>query len=539
MGDQQLFFVTILVNTIITILLIIISRSTTLKAIKPKKTVKTNLITSILADVLLFMALFTLFGGVFFWNMFPGVALTQFIFTLTSGEQGANSSFITALMLSTIYAATPIFLFLVFIKYFRRDFILNIRKKAKINLSKLIRIAYKIVIPVIWLAAIISWSLAIGLPDHIRHLGQISEVISENYVPVEPSSITAPDKKRNLIFIFVESFETSAFSKNAGGAGDVNYFPRLTELTRRYGANFSTTDHIGGLYQVGGVSYTAAGLIAITSGLPYMLSSERREAWLTYEQPGDIVPQIPKDATIGDILRGYNYNQVFLTGSDAIYGGRAQYFQNYGGYQIHDLVWAKDQGLIPEDYDISWWGYEDRKLYEFAKDELRALSEQSQPFNLTMLTVDMHFNDGYLDESCATSYNAQYSNVLACTDNMLSDFIEWLQRQSFYDDTTVVITGDHLYMGNFYKDVDQSSRKVFATILNSPISPNTAGNRLYTHFDLFPTTLSALGFEIRGNRLALGTNLFSNQETLAEHFGVEQLNEELSKNFILNINEDY
>jgi len=38
-----------------------------------------------------------------------------------------------------------------------------------------------------------------------------------------------------------------------------------------------------------------------------------------------------------------------------------------------------------------------------------------------------------------------------------------------------------------------------------------------------------MGFEIEGNRLGLGTDLFSNTATLAERIGVETLNEEFLK----------
>ena len=37
--------------------------------------------------------------------------------------------------------------------------------------------------------------------------------------------------------------------------------------------------------------------------------------------------------------------------------------------------------------------------------------------------------------------------------------------------------------------------------------------------DLFPTTLSSMGVEIEGNKLGLGTDLFSNEETLMEKLG--------------------
>ena len=47
--------------------------------------------------------------------------------------------------------------------------------------------------------------------------------------------------------------------------------------------------------------------------------------------------------------------------------------------------------------------------------------------------------------------------------------------------------------------------------------------------DLFPTTLASLGVKIEGNRLGLGTNLFSDTPTLMEKLGIEQFNLEVSK----------
>ena len=52
-------------------------------------------------------------------------------------------------------------------------------------------------------------------------------------------------------------------------------------------------------------------------------------------------------------------------------------------------------------------------------------------------------------------------------------------------------------------------------------SDNTTGREM-TSMDLFPTTLAALGFEIEGERLGLGTNMFSNVPTLQERDGKEE-----------------
>lgn len=48
--------------------------------------------------------------------------------------------------------------------------------------------------------------------------------------------------------------------------------------------------------------------------------------------------------------------------------------------------------------------------------------------------------------------------------------------------------------------------------------------------DMFPTTLAALGVEIDGNKLGLGTNLFSGEETLREELDANYINKELKRN---------
>ena len=50
--------------------------------------------------------------------------------------------------------------------------------------------------------------------------------------------------------------------------------------------------------------------------------------------------------------------------------------------------------------------------------------------------------------------------------------------------------------------------------------------------DLFPTTLAAMGAVINGERLGLGTNLFSAIPTLTEIYGYERLDEIMQKKSI-------
>ena len=81
---------------------------------------------------------------------------------------------------------------------------------------------------------------------------------------------------------------------------------------------------------------------------------------------------------------------------------------------MKDLLYAQQNGLIPPDYRV-WWGYEDHKLYDFARREVTNLANSGQPFNFTMLTVDTHFEDGYVCDLCQDEHPGnQYANVMSC-----------------------------------------------------------------------------------------------------------------------------
>ena len=71
-------------------------------------------------------------------------------------------------------------------------------------------------------------------------------------------------------------------------------------------------------------------------------------------------------------------------------------------------------------------------------------------------------------------------------------------------------------------------KKVVNVIINPAVEAENT-SRTYSTFDLYPTTLAALGVQIEGDRLALGTNLFSDEPTLIEKYGLEYVNNELMK----------
>ena len=106
-------------------------------------------------------------------------------------------------------------------------------------------------------------------------------------------------------------------------------------------------------------------------------------------------------------------------------------------------------------------------------------------------------------------------------------------QQDFYENTTIILVGDHLTMDKSYierTNADRFDRRTYLAVIHPADGCEESGRkRVYTTLDLFPTTLAALGVQIEGNRLGLGVNLFSDEPTLVEQMGLEKLNEELRK----------
>lgn len=145
-----------------------------------------------------------------------------------------------------------------------------------------------------------------------------------------------------------------------------------------------------------------------------------------------------------------------------------------------------------------------------------------------MLTVDTHFPIGWLDKSCKDlPFDTRYQNAHYCSDSKVYNFIRWLQEQDFYENTTIVVSGDH-----YGTDVVSTTtgKRTYNLFINSVAMTDHNKYREFATVDMFPTTLAALGVTIKGDRLGLGTNLFSTKPTLVEKLGFDYINEEIGKN---------
>ena len=460
---------------------------------------------------------------------FPNVSFEQLIYSLLYSEGTSMSAISEGLFVGSIVIL--IFLIIILFPFYiklktKTVFYLTIRKKEiKIPILPLpINCVFGYSLLVFFVCFGFTMYRLGGIHYFMNQMDR-SSIFEDYYVNPKEVNVTFAQKKKNLIYIFVESLEMSTASSANGGGEDVSYIPHLEQISLD-AINFSNGQKLGGAKQVDGVGWTVGGMVAQTAGIPLKIKIYGN----AYSGYSHFLPGV---YSLGEILSDNGYRNYLMMGSDASFGGRNEYFTQHGNYELFDYNWAIENSLISQDYH-EWWGYEDLKLFEYAKSKLLEIANSSEPFNFTLLTADTHFPSGYIDKSCEQNlpFEQHYANSFYCSDNMIYQFIEWLKQQDFYDDTVVVISGDHLTMQEgFYSNLATNyERVVYNAFLNTDLSDKYTKNRLFTTMDMYPTTLAALGADISGNQLGLGTNLFSGKKTIMEKLGDQKMNNALKKN---------
>lgn len=466
-----------------------------------------GVILGIVCSTVMFFALLLSFSAMWYIRHYGDTGFDSVLFTLLSNMQGVDGGLLASFLKESLIPSVLCGGLLIFLIYF-----IQIKHWCKNVIALVIAFIFFVVA-----------GNKVNIFGYMNKLMHQSTIYEEYFVEPDKDNIIFPDEKRNLIYIFLESMETTYLASTEGGALSENIIPELTQLAEK-NISFSHNEGAGGFLTPSGTGWTVAGMVAQSSGVPLKGSSGALE---NNEYGKDVF--MPGVVALSDILHQNGYTQAVMMGSDSSYANRNVYYKGHKTDYIYDINSAKEDNLVDDDYYV-WWGMEDRYVYEYAKDKLGELAKEREPFSFTLLTADTHFPDGYNCELCRDIYEEPYDNVISCASRQVENFINWITKQDFYENTTVIICGDHLSMDYQYikKNVsDNYDRRVYNCFINSAVAGKNYNNRTFTSLDLFPTTLAAMGCEIKGNRLGLGTNLFSDLPTLAEKMGYEEFDREL------------
>lgn len=487
-----------------------------------EKLLKRTWAVSILGAIIFALGVICFIGTYWFIDFFGRLTPEQFIFNFKSPVKGTASNMTDQILTTPVLQGLGLWLLFAVCLFSKVDVFSQSRKILTPRIKAILLTVFSIV----FFIGGMSYSIKELQLDkvYVAYFDQ-SNFIKDEYVDPKTTKLTFPKKKKNIVHFYLESIENSYFDKAHGGYMEQNLMPDLMNLSKE-GIHFTDTEAFGGPIQTYGSSWSVASMVNMSSGLPLKIPMDGN----SYGKSGQFLPGA---TMIGDILAKEGYEQTIMFGADADFGGLTSFFTTHGDYHIFDVKYARKTGLIPPNYNV-WWGFEDNKLYDYAKMELTRLAKTGKPFNFTMENADTHFPDGFVEPQTPNIFPSQYANVIHYSQRQVVEFVRWIQAQPFYKDTVIVLTGDHPSMDKkFFANFDPKyQRSTFNLILNADFEQTDIKqtNRKYAPFDYYPTILASMGVKIKGNRLGLGSNLASDMPTLIEKYGLEKVDRELSKN---------
>ena len=155
---------------------------------------------------------------------------------------------------------------------------------------------------VFMVVAILLVFQVLGIPALLYGRLQNSDQMGVSYVDPESVEIVFPEEKRNVIYLLLESMESTYSSPEYGGGFEQNLIPGLTELAlKEEYLQFSNTEQIGGALPMPGLGWTVAGMIGQTAGIPLKVQLQDSVYGV-----GDTF--LPGAISIGEILKQEGYH---------------------------------------------------------------------------------------------------------------------------------------------------------------------------------------------------------------------------------------
>ncbi len=190
------------------------------------------------------LVLFAFVGGLIYtssyWTMHDmgNVRFDQIIYIMSQSLRETDPlkirEFIVKPLLSAVGFASVVGVFV----YFFATHQLSLRNNRPIKKRKVLSPIFLFLAVLLFSSGLTLGIREVGYEDVKAYYFEDTEVYDDYYVDPSEQSLQFPQKKRNLVYIFLESMESSYADKEIGGIEEKNLIPRLTDLTWKRVPNF-------------------------------------------------------------------------------------------------------------------------------------------------------------------------------------------------------------------------------------------------------------------------------------------------------------
>lgn len=360
--------------------------------------------------------------------------------------------------------------------------------------------------------------IAAGATDALTNLVQEPEAPTD----VTPQAIaalkgiaapTAPQYEgvaqgRNLIIIQLEAFQNFLLHAQVDGK----------EVTPNLNRLLDESIYFPRFYQMVGQGNTADAEFVVNTSLyipPHGAASQVL---------GDrLLPSLPR------LLGARGYQTATFHTNDVKFWNRTALYQALGFQKYYDKSFFGDEDMV-------FFGSSDEVLYAKAGDQLDQMYASGQPFYAQIISMSSHhpFNiperkiDFPLPDTYGGTMVGDYLQAQHYTDAALGQFIDRLKSSGLWDDSIIVIYGDHLGLPIYSLSVHEKMLMAELTggtyrpveMLNIPLIlsvPGIEGSMTLVETggqaDILPTVANLLGVPL-GQQIHFGQDLLNQSSNL-------------------------
>ncbi|GEM00480.1 Phosphoglycerol transferase MdoB [Halolactibacillus halophilus] len=330
---------------------------------------------------------------------------------------------------------------------------------------------------------------------------ELSEIIT--YIDEEATDTSETDtfgiaKDKNVIFVWLESLQTFVINNELHGEEVTPFLNDLIDDSY-YFENFYHQTEQGKTSDSEFITETS--LYPLPSGAVYFTHSEN-----TYQ-------------SLPDLLGEAGYNSSVFHANNSSFWNRNVMYDNLGIDHFYDV-----EAYNVTDANQVGWGLKDK---DFFKQSMKYLTSLEEPYYTRMITLTNH-HPFTLDEEDATlaPYDSNsktlnhYFQTVRYLDESLELFFEELKASGEYEDSVIVLMGDHYGISDFhdrstarYLEKEEITPYDHIQLQRVPMYIHIPGEEgqvisdIAGQIDIKPTLLHLLGID-GSNEIGFGTNLF-------------------------------
>ncbi len=329
--------------------------------------------------------------------------------------------------------------------------------------------------------------------------------------PLNPSgtaALTGIAKGRNVIVIQLEAFQDILIDKSIDG---VELTPTMNRLAREnvYFKNF--------FQQAGQGNTSDAEFLTNTS----LFVPPNGAASQTYTDKD--LPSLPK------MFKDIGYRAVTFHTNDVQFWNRKELYDALGFDHHYDKTFFKDE-------DFLFFGASDPVLYRKTAEEMGRLQKEGTKFYANVISMSSHHPFDLpenrrlikLPDNYQNTFVNDYITAENYADHALGEFVDELKANGVWDNSLIVIYGDHMGMPVYsLTDHEKGLLKEFLgreynyqDMLNIPLIVSVPGKlaaHTYSHvggqIDILPTIANLMDLSL-ANRVIFGQDILNNRNDL-------------------------